>query len=231
MNAWSFYQVVQLPRSLKANRLAKNVTIFVTTLILANAAWALTAANAQAPCKLAILGDSLTAGYGVEEAQAFPAQLADKLDAEGIACTIINAGVSGDTSAGGAARIGWVLADEPTHLLVELGGNDALRALPVEQMRANLTSIVEKSTAQGVEVMLAGMLAPPNLGAVYGDAFKDVFAQVAAQFDIAFYPFFLEGVAGRKEYLIEDGIHPNPAGVARIVTGIFPHIRDFLTSR
>ena len=157
----------------------------------------LAAPGAAAACRLAVLGDSLTAGYGVAADQSFPAQLQRHLDEQGIACTVVDAGVSGDTSAGGAARLDWVLADAPTHLLVELGANDGLRALPVDQLERNLDDVVRRARAAGVEVMLAGMLAPPNLGRRYGDAFAAVYRTLARRYDLPLYPFFLEGVAGR----------------------------------
>lgn len=181
-------------------------------------------------CRLAVLGDSLTAGYGLPIAQAFPARLEAALRAAGLPCAVLDAGVSGDTSAGGAARVEWVLADGPSHLLVELGGNDALRALPPEQLEANLERIVAAARARGVPVMLAGMLAPPNLGADYAAAFAAVFARVAARNAIAFYPFFLDGVAGRPELLQSDGIHPTAAGVEVIVERILPSILGWLRS-
>lgn len=179
-------------------------------------------------CQIAVLGDSLTAGYGLPLAAAFPARLEAALAERGFACTVLDGGVSGDTSAGGAARVEWVLADRPSHLIVELGGNDALRALPVEQLEANLDRILAAAAARGVPVLLAGMRAPPNLGEAYGAAFEAVFARVAARHGAALYPFFLEGVAGRPELLQPDGIHPTAAGVAVIVERILPSVEDWL---
>jgi acyl-CoA thioesterase-1 len=183
---------------------------------------------AAAPCRLAVLGDSLTAGYGVELADGFPARLEAALAAAGQPCEVVDAGVSGDTSAGGRARLAWVLADRPTHLLVELGGNDGLRALPVDQLEANLDAIVAGARAQGVAVMLAGMVAPPNLGAAYTDAFAQAFRTVAARHDVPLYPFFLEGVVTEKALMQPDGIHPNARGVAEIVRRITPAIASWL---
>lgn len=173
-------------------------------------------------CKLAVLGDSLTAGYGVATAEAFPVRLEAALRARGVECEVVDAGVSGDTSAGGAARIGWVLADRPTHLLVELGGNDGLRGLPVEQLRANLDAIIRAAKEQGVKVILAGMLAPPNLGRAYGDAFRQVYVDLAETHDIPLYPFFLDGVILDEQLMQPDGIHPNARGVEVIVERIAP---------
>lgn len=179
-------------------------------------------------CRLAVLGDSLTAGYGLAVAEAFPARLAAALTARGITCEVLDAGVSGDTSSGGAARLDWVLADRPSHLIVELGGNDALRALPPETLRANLDDIVARARAAGVAVLLAGMLAPPNLGAEYGRAFAAAYRDTAAAHDVPLYPFFLDGVAGRPELLLPDGIHPNRLGVEVIVERILPLVVDWL---
>ena len=187
------------------------------------------AAPAATDCRIAVLGDSLVAGYGVATAEAFPARLAAALEAAGYGhCEVIDAGVSGDTSAGGRARIDWVLADRPTHLLLELGANDALRALPVDQLRDNLAFIVERARAAGVAVMLAGMLAPPNLGEAYGRAFAGVYRELAARYDLPLYPFFLDGVAADPRYLQADGLHPNAAGIERIVTRILPEILAWL---
>ena len=175
-------------------------------------------------CRLAVLGDSLAAGFGVATSEALPVRLEAALRGRGIACEVLNAGVSGDTMAGGAARLEWVLADRPTHLLVELGGNDALRALPVDQLRANLAQIVTTARARGVQVILAGMLAPPNLGRDYGDAFKAVYADLAAREQVPFYPFILDGVILQPELMQADGIHPNARGVEVIVANILPVI-------
>lgn len=191
----------------------------------------LAAAPAEAvECRIAVLGDSLTAGYGLPPDAAFPARLEAALRARGFPCAVLDAGVSGDTSAGGASRVGWVLADRPTHLLVELGGNDALRALPPEQLEANLERIVAAARAAGVPVMIAGMLAPTNLGPEYGAAFAASFRRVVERHDLAFYPFFLDGLVGRPELFQADGIHPNVAGVALIVERILPTIEAWLAA-
>jgi len=200
----------------------------VTTLVVL-AIGAPSALRAEG-CRLAILGDSLTAGYGVAAEESFPAQLRDYLAQNGVVCEILDAGVSGDTSAGGASRIGWVLADQPSHLLIELGGNDGLRALPTEALRSNLARIIEQAQAADAEVMLAGMLAPPNLGPEYGTAFAAVYSDLAETYEVPLYPFFLDGVAANPGLLIEDGIHPNAAGIAEIVARIGPSLIAFLGS-
>ena len=141
---------------------------------------------------------------------------------------MIDAGVSGDTSAGGLSRLDWVLADKPTHLIVELGANDGLRALPTEQLESNLDAIVRKAKAAGVPVFLAGMLAPPNLGSVYGKAFAKVYQDVAARHDIPLYEFFLAGVAGDRTLNLPDGLHPTARGIDVIVERITPAVMEWL---
>ena len=189
------------------------VACLLSVVVMPPTAWA---------CRLSVLGDSLAAGYGVAETDAFPVRLEQALKDRGVACTVLNAGVSGDTSAGGLARLDWVLGDQPTHLLVELGGNDALRGLPVDQLRDNINQIVTTAQARGVEVILAGMLAPPNLGRSYGDAFRQVFRDVATAHDVPLYPFFLDGVVLENGLMQPDGIHPNAQGVQVIVDRIAP---------
>ena len=185
-------------------------------------------ATADAACRIAVLGDSLTTAYGLALEDGFPAQLQERLHAAGHDCEVLDAGVGGDTSAGGLARLEWMLADRPSHVIVELGGNDALRGLPAEQMEANLDAIVSRLKAEGIAVLLAGMRAPPNLGRTYGDAFEAVFARVAERHDVALYPFFLEGVAGKPELNQPDGIHPTATGIEVIVERILPTLTDWL---
>ena len=186
------------------------------------------AAAQAAACRIAVLGDSLTAAYGLSVNEGFPARLQAALRAAGRDCVVIDAGVSGDTSAGGLGRVDWVLADRPSHLIVELGANDALRALPTGQLEQNLDAIVAKAKAADVPVFLAGMLAPPNLGAAYGNSFRQVYQDVAARHDIPLYPFFLDGVAGDRTLNLPDGIHPTPAGIDIIVERIAPAIQQWL---
>lgn len=192
--------------------------------------WAALASRGTAApaCRITVLGDSLTAGYGLPLDAAFPAQLARALRAAGFDCEVLNAGVSGDTSAGGLARLDWVLAEEPTHLIVELGANDALRALPVDQLEANLAAIVGRAQARGMRVMLAGMLAPPNLGPEYAEAFAAVYRRLAARYGVPLYPFFLDGVVQRPELVQPDGLHPTAEGVAEIVRRILPTVTAWL---
>jgi acyl-CoA thioesterase-1 len=188
------------------------------------------AAQAQAGgTRLMVLGDSLAAGFGLPATQAFPARLEAALRARGHDVTVVNAGVSGDTSAGGLARLEWVLRQaNPRWAIVEFGGNDGLRGLPPAAMADNLGRIVARLKAANVAVLLAGMLAPPNLGRDYGDEFNAVFARVAEQHGVALYPFFLDGVAADPALNQADGLHPNAQGVERIVARILPYVERLI---
>jgi len=163
-----------------------------------------------------ILGDSLTAGYGLEPAQAFPSLLQRRLEQEGLEYQVVNAGVSGDTTAGGLRRLDWSIAGDTRVLVVALGGNDGLRGLPVEETRRNLDAIITRAKERGITVILAGMEAPPNYGAKYTAEFRQVFSDLAKEHDLAFVPFLLEGVAGEPSLNLRDGIHPNPEGARRV---------------
>lgn len=197
--------------------------------ILGAAAATLAPPARAADARLLVLGDSLTAGYGLPQAEAFPTRLQQALSRAGVAVEVINGGVSGDTSAGGLARLDWMIGDRPpTHALVALGANDGLRALPPEAMERNLERIILKLRERGTKVLLAGMAAPPNLGRDYAERFAAVFPGLAARHGIALYPFFLDGVAAQPELNQPDGIHPNPAGVAVMVERILPALRRFL---
>jgi acyl-CoA thioesterase-1 len=178
--------------------------------------------------RLLVLGDSLAAGYGLAAEEAFPAQLEKALRQAGHDVTVINAGVSGDTTAGGLSRLDWALADKPHLVLVELGGNDALRGLPPEETRANLDAILEHLGKAGVKILLAGMQAPRNLGEQYTTAFNRVYPQLAKQHRVTLYPFFLDGVALEPALNQADGIHPNARGVAVIVARILPVVEAAL---
>ena len=178
--------------------------------------------------KLMVFGDSLVAGYGLPEDQGFTAQLQDALDARGYGVAVINAGVSGDTSSGGLGRLEWALADEPDYVILELGANDALRAVDPAVTRENLDAMLSILAGRGIEVLLAGMLAPPNLGPEYGEAFNAIYPALAEKHGVALYPFFLEGVATQAALNQDDGIHPNAAGVAVIVEKIMPPLVELL---
>jgi acyl-CoA thioesterase-1 len=168
--------------------------------------------------RIVFLGDSLTAGYGLERDQAVPALIQARLDAEGQDYEVVNAGVSGDTSAGGLSRLDWALEGDVRILVIELGANDGLRGLPTENMQQNLAETIRRAQARRIAVVLTGMEAPPNYGPAYTAAFRGVFASLARTPDVVFVPFFLDGVAGIPRLNIADGIHPNAEG-ARIVAG------------
>lgn len=180
------------------------------------------------PVRVLALGDSLTAGWGLPAEQAFPVKLEQALRAEGRDVRIINAGVSGDTTSGGLARLDWALADKPHAAIVELGANDGLRGVDPKLTHANLDAILGKLRAQGIPVLLTGMLAPPNLGSQYGEEFRLVFSRLASHHKVIFYPFFLEGVASDAKLNQGDGIHPNAKGVEVIVKRILPSVRQLL---
>ena len=180
---------------------------------------------AQEPVRILAFGDSLTQGYGVPPGKEFPARLEKALNAHGLDVTVINAGVSGETSAGGLARVDWLLGDGksgPDAAIVELGANDGLRGLPVAEMEKNLDAILAKFKARGIPVLFAGMKAPRNFGPRYAADYDQVFPKLTQKYDVLFYPFFLEGVALDRALVQPDGLHPNPAGVDAIVKGIQP---------
>jgi acyl-CoA thioesterase-1 len=166
--------------------------------------------------RIVFLGDSLTAGLGLPVEQSYPALIQQRLKKEGLPFQTVNAGVSGDTSAGGLSRLDWALEGDVRVLVVALGGNDGLRGLPVEQLKANLAQIIERARARGIRVILAGMEAPPNYGRDYIVAFHKVYPALAHEYHVAFLPFLLQDVAGSQTLNQPDGIHPTAAG-ARIV--------------
>jgi acyl-CoA thioesterase I len=169
-------------------------------------------AQGEARPLIVAFGDSLTAGYGLSDDQSYTTLLQQKLDRAGYRYRVVNAGVSGDTSAGGARRIDWALEGDVRFLILELGGNDGLRGLPPAEMKKNLSAIIERTRTRDVRVILAGMEAPPNLGADYTVQFRQVFRDLARQYDVPLIPFVLEGVGGRPELNQPDGIHPNAEG-------------------
>ncbi|WP_456316352.1 arylesterase [Teichococcus coralli] len=187
-------------------------------------------AQADAPVKLLMLGDSITAGYGLAREQALPARLEALLRAAGENVQVIPAGVSGDTTAGGKSRLDWALADRPQAVIVALGGNDGLRGLPPADTEANLDDILTRLKARGIPALLAGMLAPPNLGADYGRDFAATFQRLAkAHPEAVLYPFLLEGVAGDPDLNQPDRIHPNPRGAEEVARRMLPAVRELLS--
>ncbi len=177
---------------------------------------------------LLVFGDSLVAGYGLAHEDGFEAQLQAALQRAGHPVRILDGGVSGDTSAGGRARLEWALADTPDAAIVELGANDALRGTDPTETAANLTAILDTLAAHHIPVLLCGMLAPPNLGAAYGAQFRAVYQRLAARQGVLFYPFFLDGVAGDAALNQADRMHPNPRGVTMIVGRILPVVEQLL---
>jgi acyl-CoA thioesterase-1 len=200
-------------------------SLLVTILLCLAALFGLQGAHAQStPVKLAILGDSLAAGYGVKPEQSIPVRLETALKAQGRSVTVINHGVSGDTTAGGLDRVDWMLADKPDIVMVELGANDALRGLDPATAERNLDAIITKLKAAGVTVWLAGMLAPRNFGPEYTQQFDGLYKRLAEKYHVPLYPFFLDGVAQDAALNQADGIHPNPKGVDIVVERLLPFV-------
>ena len=186
--------------------------------------WLSAAHAGTQPIRILAFGASITAGYGLDAADSLPVQLEAALRAHGVDASVVNSGVSGDTSAGGLARLDWALADNPDLVILDLGGNDALRAIDPKTTEANLDAIVARLKAEKRGVLIAGMLAPPNLGADYAAAFNAVFPAVAARYDVMLYPFLLDGVVADPALNQADGIHPNAAGVKAIVERMLPYV-------
>ncbi len=181
-----------------------------------------------APLRLLVLGDSLSAGYGLAHQDGFESRLQAALTAAGFDVTIIDGAVSGDTSAGGRARLDWALGDGADAAIVELGANDGLRGLDPKDMQANLTAILDQLSARHIPVLLSGMYAPPNLGPDYQAAFRSVFDTLGQRPGILYDPFFLDGVATVPSLNQADGMHPNPEGVRRIVARLLPLVEKLL---
>jgi acyl-CoA thioesterase-1 len=178
--------------------------------------------------KIVVLGDSLTAGLGLLQSQAYPERLQARLDQLGYDVEVVNAGVSGDTTAGGLRRLDWVLDDQVRILVVALGGNDALRGLSIDDMQRNLGQIIERAQARGVEVLLAGMEAPPNFGEQYTARFRAVFPALARQYHVTLLPFLLAGVAGHPDLNQADGIHPNARGAEIVADTVWQALQPMV---
>jgi acyl-CoA thioesterase-1 len=187
-------------------------------------------ANANAP-RIVFLGDSLTAGYGLDKEDSVPSLIQKRLQDAGYPYEVVNAGVSGDTSASGLSRLDWSLAGDVRILVVELGANDGLRGLPVAGMKHNLTEIITRAQAKGIKVILTGMEAPPNFGSAYTSEFREVYRQLAREHDITFVPFYLDGVAGIPSLNIADGIHPNAEGSRIVEKTIWSALEPLLVKR
>ena len=186
------------------------------------------AAQVAARPRIIFLGDSLTAGYGLDLEQSVPSLIQKHLDAEGYKYEVVNAGVSGDTSAGGLRRLEWSLDGDVRILVIELGANDGLRGLPVAGMKQNLKTIIGKARDRGIEVLLTGMEAPPNYGPAYTSDFRRAFRDLAAEERVAFMSFYLDGVAGNPSLNIADGMHPNPAGARIVEANLWQALRPML---
>ncbi len=202
---------------------------FRLTIVLAVAVWAgMSTVAAADTIRIVALGDSLTAGYELPPTAAFPEQLEAALRARGYDVEIVNAGVSGDTSSAGRERLDWAVPDGTDAVIVQLGANDALRGIDPEQTRRALGDIVERLAARDIEVLLTGMYAPPNLGEDYRAAFDSIYPELAEEHDAILYPFFLDGVALDPLLNLDDGMHPNAAGVEVIVERILPMVETLI---
>jgi acyl-CoA thioesterase-1 len=192
------------------------------------AAGAVTAAQAEAPVKIVALGDSLTAGLGLAEKDGFVPRLQAALSAKGIAVEIANAGVSGDTAADGLARLDWSVPPGTDAVILELGANDMLRGIKPQVTQQALQTILRRLADRRIVVLLCGMRAAPNLGADYGRAFERIYPELAAEYGVLLYPFFLDGVAADLGLMQRDGLHPRAAGVDVIVAGILPKVEELI---
>ncbi len=200
-------------------------------LIAALLVLCLSAAGAAAETvRIVALGDSLTAGFGLAAEEAFPARLEARLKERGHNVEVINAGVSGDTTKGGLERLDWSVPEDADAVIVELGANDALRAVDPQETRRNLSRILERLNARGLPVLLAGMRAPPNLGPEYAAEFDPIFPELAEEHGAILYRFFLDGVAAQRHLNQDDGIHPNAAGVEEIVERIIGPVEQLIAS-
>jgi len=180
--------------------------------------------------KIIAFGDSLTAGFGLEEIESYPYLLQQRLKADGFDYAVVNAGVSGDTSLGGLERIDWTLESENAEVLIlELGANDLLRGVPPGKMKENLDKIIEKAKAKNVDVLLCGMIAPPTMGAEYQRAFSDAFPDLAEKHDVEYVPFLLDGVALNSDLNQADGIHPNAQGTRMMMENVYRELKPLLT--
>jgi acyl-CoA thioesterase-1 len=210
--------------------LSRPVITLAFTLFFLLFGFAFVAMAEQTAKKIVVLGDSLVAGYGLGPGEAFPEKLGLALSAGGHDVIVENAGVSGDTSTDGLARLDWSVAEGTDLVIVELGANDALRGLPPQKTQQNLEAIIAGLQNRKIKVVLAGMLAPPNLGQAYEAEFNTIYPELADRFGVPLYPFFLDGVAAQPELNQNDAIHPNAAGVDEIVRRFMPFFTDILKS-
>lgn len=203
-------------------RLMRHVAAAIAALVVAAGA-----ASAD-PYRIVGLGDSLMAGYRLAAGESVPEKLEAALKARGHDVVIVNAGVSGDTTSGGLARLDWSVPADTDLVILELGANDMLRGIAPALTETNLRTMIERLGERGIGVLLAGMLAAPNLGPDYADRFNGIYPKLAAEYRLPFYPFFLDGVAAERGMLLDDGMHPNAQGVDRIVEGLVPAVEALL---
>ena len=189
------------------------------------------ASNGYSEPVILAFGDSLTAGFGVDPKDSYPARLQRLLVEKGYSYKVVNAGVSGDTTAGGASRIDWVLQHNPEIVILELGANDGLRGLSISEMRNNLGTIIDICQRKGAKVLLAGMEITPNLGAEYSQEFRESFALLAKQYKVPLIPFFLDNVAARPELTRPDGVHPLAEGYAIVTQTVFQYLKPMLRKK
>ena len=199
-------------------------------IVFAALAITATTARAETPLEIVVLGDSLVAGYELAPGEDYPSKLEAALKEAGYDVAISNAGVSGDTTSGGLARLDWAGPDSANAVILELGANDALRGLSPDQAAENLSTIIERLQDREIPVMLMGMMAPPNMGADYGADFNAIYPELASEYGLELYPFFLNGVATHAEYQLSDGMHPNAAGVDVMVENTLPSVEAFIRS-
>ena len=204
------------------------VNMLAGFLLLASAGFLGAAAETSKPIRIVAFGDSLSAGYGLRPSQSFPAQLQKELRARGHNVVVDNAGVSGDTSAAGLARIAWAIGNDADAVIVEFGANDALRGISPQVTRQNMQKIVAKLNAKRIPMLLTGMRSPTNWGDNYAEEFDAIFPDLAKEHALLFYPFFLEGVIFDSKLNQQDGIHPNAKGVAAIVKSILPQVEELI---
>jgi acyl-CoA thioesterase-1 len=206
-----------------------HIIVLILALLMTGSARAQSpTATPAKPIKMAVLGDSLSAGLGLSASAAFPARLQKSLESKGIKAEMVNAGVSGDTASGGRDRLDWSIPEGTEIVIVELGANDALRGTDPAVTRAALSDILTRLKARKIAVLLCGMLAPPNYGSDYANRFNAIYPELAKAFDVPLYPFFLDGVATEKKLNQADGIHPTAEGVDLIVKNILPMVEALL---
>lgn len=182
----------------------------------------------QAPKKLVIIGDSITEGYGLSKEKAYPAVLEKMIQKNGQNYKVINGGISGSTTSSAMSRLTWFLRSKPDMIILALGANDGLRGIKVDVSKANLEKFIEKCQQEKVKVVIAGMQVPPNYGEEYGKAFRQMYKDIISKYKIPSIPFLIEGVAGKAELNIEDGIHPNEKGHEIVAQNVYKHIKELL---